>query len=481
MKARGIKPELEAYHTGGVWVVEDLIRQGLLEKPYWLQTVMGYQTASLPSVDHVLHLLRDMPDDSLWLCSGIGPFQLPMTTLALLMGGHARVGLEDNVYYRQGEKATGNAQLVARTVRLAHELGRRGCHARSGASDVEPVGDADTVRDAASDGRGTLVSAPHWWSAAAAVAAGGIMYVSVAPFQQTPALSTHGRFDVRVERSVFIPMRDGVELSTDLYLPAADGERLGVVLLRTPYNKKTFRARTSRAFFFASHGYAVAVQDVRGKYESEGSFTVSGSDVEDGYDTVGWLSAQPWSNGKVGTFGCSYLGDVQIMQATARHPNLAAMIPQAAGSSLGAARNRYHQFGVRLGGAFELAAAVGWSQDRGASCTTAPHQARHVTCFYGHKTNSTPRRSLAVNGPRRRAVSRATPRQTCGFAGSGGYSRSLTFPALVASPRQTSSNSLSCNLLIPGGTSSATSRTPAASTYQRCTSTPGTISDLRRR
>jgi 3-keto-5-aminohexanoate cleavage enzyme len=124
MKARGIKPEIETYHSGGVWVIEDLIRQGLIEKPYWVQTVMGYQTASLPSVEHVMHLLRDLPDGSLWLCSGIGPFQTPMTTLALLLGGHVRVGLEDNVYYRRGEKATSNAQLVARTVRLAHELAR---------------------------------------------------------------------------------------------------------------------------------------------------------------------------------------------------------------------------------------------------------------------------------------------------------------------------------------------------------------------
>jgi 3-keto-5-aminohexanoate cleavage enzyme len=124
MKKRGIKPELETYHTGGVWVLQDLIENGLIEKPYWVQTVMGYQTSSLPSVDHVLTLLRDLPEGSLWLCSGVGPYQLPMTTLALLLGGHVRVGLEDNVYFRRGEKAVSNAQLVERAVRLAHELNR---------------------------------------------------------------------------------------------------------------------------------------------------------------------------------------------------------------------------------------------------------------------------------------------------------------------------------------------------------------------
>ena len=124
MKKWGVKPELETYHSGGPWVMHDLIRQGLIEKPYWIQTVMGYQTSSYPTFDNVVHLLRELPDDSLWLCSGIGPHQVPMTTFALLLGGHVRVGLEDNVYYRRGEKATSNAQLVERTARLAHELNR---------------------------------------------------------------------------------------------------------------------------------------------------------------------------------------------------------------------------------------------------------------------------------------------------------------------------------------------------------------------
>ncbi|MBI4421615.1 MAG: 3-keto-5-aminohexanoate cleavage protein [Gemmatimonadetes bacterium] len=124
MKKRGIKPELETYHTGGIWVILDLINGGKIEKPYWVQTVMGYQTSSWPTVENVSHLLRELPPDCLWLCSGIGPFQLPLTTLAMLMGGHVRVGLEDNVYYRRGERAASNAQLVERAVRIAHELNR---------------------------------------------------------------------------------------------------------------------------------------------------------------------------------------------------------------------------------------------------------------------------------------------------------------------------------------------------------------------
>jgi 3-keto-5-aminohexanoate cleavage enzyme len=124
MKKRGIKPELEIYHPGGSWVIRYLIDQGLIEKPYWIQTVMGYQTSSYPTVENVLQLLKEFPDGALWLCSAIGPFQLPLTTLATLMGGHVRVGLEDNVYYARGQKAESNRQLVERAVRIAHELNR---------------------------------------------------------------------------------------------------------------------------------------------------------------------------------------------------------------------------------------------------------------------------------------------------------------------------------------------------------------------
>jgi 3-keto-5-aminohexanoate cleavage enzyme len=124
MKERGIKPEMEIYHPGCAWVVQYLIENGLVQKPYWIQTVMGYQTGSYPTVENVLRMLGDFPPGALWLCSAIGPYQLPLTTLSTLMGGHVRVGLEDNVYYARGQKAVSNAQLVQRTVRIANELNR---------------------------------------------------------------------------------------------------------------------------------------------------------------------------------------------------------------------------------------------------------------------------------------------------------------------------------------------------------------------
>lgn len=124
MQRRRIKPELETYHPGGAWVIRDLIERKLVQAPYLIQTVMGAQTASYPTPENIVHILRELPADTVWLCSGIGPFQLPLTTFALLMGGHARVGLEDNLYYSRGRRFVDNAEAVKRVVRLTHELNR---------------------------------------------------------------------------------------------------------------------------------------------------------------------------------------------------------------------------------------------------------------------------------------------------------------------------------------------------------------------
>lgn len=124
IQARGIRPELEIYHTGGSQVLRGLIAAGLVTPPYLVQTVMGTQTASYPTPENMLHLVRELPGESVWLASGIGPHQLPMTVTGMLMGAHVRVGLEDNVYYRRGQLMKSNAQAVERMVRLANELGR---------------------------------------------------------------------------------------------------------------------------------------------------------------------------------------------------------------------------------------------------------------------------------------------------------------------------------------------------------------------
>lgn len=169
-----------------------------------------------------------------------------------------------------------------------------------------------------------------------------------------------------VERNVFIPMRDGVRLAADLYMPSSrGGGRLPAILVRTPYGKDDWSSRGNPRFdslvrYFTDNGYVVAVQDKRGRFASEGLYVLSGGDAGDGYDTVDWLSRQSWSNGAVGTFGCSYIGDVQIFMAQTRHPALKAMIPQASGSSVGSLGGYYRYFGARTGGISAWAPLIGW-------------------------------------------------------------------------------------------------------------------------
>lgn len=129
------------------------------------------------------------------------------------------------------------------------------------------------------------------------------------------------QFDVRV------PMRDGVTLSTDIWLPSAQG-KYPAILLRTPYQKAPQFERY-RLRYFVEHGYAVILQDVRGRGDSGGRFHFYFSEGKDGYDTIEWIAKQPWSNGHVGTSGASYLGTVQWLAAREQPPHLKCMIPTA--------------------------------------------------------------------------------------------------------------------------------------------------------
>lgn len=124
MKERGIKPEMEMYHSGQFWVSNAVIDAGLVDPPYLFQFVMGYQTSAFPTASNLVRLVDELPRNSIFFVCGIGPFQLPMTTMATLMGGHVRVGLEDNVYYARGRKLRGNGEAVERAVRIARELNR---------------------------------------------------------------------------------------------------------------------------------------------------------------------------------------------------------------------------------------------------------------------------------------------------------------------------------------------------------------------
>ena len=171
------------------------------------------------------------------------------------------------------------------------------------------------------------------------------------------------KYKVGLLKSRMVPMRDDTRLSTDLYIPETKKNKLPVILIRTPYNKNNYRDKDKRpiAYMFASQGYVVAIQDCRGKFESEGIYSPpAGNEADDGYDTVEWLAAQSWSNGKIGTYGCSYPGETQMVQAPLMHPNLAAMIPQAAGGVIGAANGRYNYWAGFKGGVLDHASSISW-------------------------------------------------------------------------------------------------------------------------
>lgn len=121
---KGVRPCAEIYHTGHFWVINDLIEKGLLKPPYLMQFIFGFQTSLYPTPWNVLNVLDEVPRDSVIYYPGIGPFQLPMNALGIIIGGHVRVGLKDNVYYRKGELGESTAQQVARIVRIANELNR---------------------------------------------------------------------------------------------------------------------------------------------------------------------------------------------------------------------------------------------------------------------------------------------------------------------------------------------------------------------
>jgi len=147
---------------------------------------------------------------------------------------------------------------------------------------------------------------------------------------------------MRVETDVAVPMRDGTMLRADVYLPAGDGP-FPVLVYRTPYGKHNAAETYTTHRHAVERGYAVVLQDVRGRYASDGIFEPYRQEGKDGYDTIEWAARQPWSNGEVGTFGLSYPGAVQWLAALEKPPGLKAMAPAMTFSS---PRNFFYMNGV---------------------------------------------------------------------------------------------------------------------------------------
>jgi uncharacterized protein len=126
--------------------------------------------------------------------------------------------------------------------------------------------------------------------------------------------------------NVAVPMRDGVVLRADVWLPKAEG-RFPTLVYRTPYGKENAPKEWTTFEKLPAHGYVVVIQDVRGRYASGGDFLAYQNEGKDGYDTIEWAAQQPWSDGNIGTFGLSYPGAVQWLAAVENPPHLKAMVP----------------------------------------------------------------------------------------------------------------------------------------------------------
>ena len=207
-------------------------------------------------------------------------------------------------------------------------------------------------------------------------------------------------FEVAARRDVMVPMRDGVRLATDVYLPAktppvktpAVGDaRWPTILDRRPYNKDGSK---SSARYFAARGYAFVAQDTRGRYKSQGVWHMLTDDGRDGYDTIQWIATQPWSDGKVGMIGTSYIGGTQHAAAMEKPPGLLTVIPVDAMSNLGYAS-------MRNGGAFELRF---WNWIYSIAASRGSRQARDPATEEMLAEMSENRKSYLANLPLRRGT-----------------------------------------------------------------------------
>jgi uncharacterized protein len=182
-----------------------------------------------------------------------------------------------------------------------------------------PGVDLEVLADAA--GKVYLVEVPM--QKAAIVREG---YAALRKAEAPDPLLSAPKYEVEIDRAVGVPMRDGIKLATDIYRPKGL-EKVPLILVRTPYKKDMGELQ---AMFYARRGYVFAVQDCRGRFASPGLWEPFVNEAHDGYDAIEWLAKQPYSNGKVGLIGGSYLGWVQWWAASEHPPHLVTMIPNVA-------------------------------------------------------------------------------------------------------------------------------------------------------
>jgi putative CocE/NonD family hydrolase len=163
-----------------------------------------------------------------------------------------------------------------------------------------------------------------------------------------------------IERKVMVPMRDGKRMATDIYRPKDTSKKYPIVFVRTPYNFNFWDVRAgaprsmNAELDAVKRGYAYVEMNERGHFFSEGNYDILGAPLSDGTDAISWMSAQPWSNGKVGTIGCSSTAEWQLGVAAQGNPAFAAMIPQGFGAGVGRVGPYYEQGNWYRGGAVQM-------------------------------------------------------------------------------------------------------------------------------
>jgi len=182
-------------------------------------------------------------------------------------------------------------------------------------------------------------------------------------------LNSSGTNAYEVKKSQMVPMRDGVHLSTDVYYSGRYEQPRPVVLIRTVYDKKSVFHWNPVWKTLLEKGFAIVTQDIRGRYESEGTFNAAHGRREDGTDTLDWIVRQPFSNGKVGLGGCSYQGEAQVVLEVTNHPALVAGQPQSPASGYYRPGRAWAAFS---GGVFELAQTAGWFASNGSTYFYGP-------------------------------------------------------------------------------------------------------------
>src|SRR5580692_2574298 len=163
-----------------------------------------------------------------------------------------------------------------------------------------------------------------------------------------------------IERKVMVPMSDGKRMQADIYRPKDTSKKVPVIFSRTPYNFNFWDVRLgapadmTAALEAVKRGYAYVVMNERGHFFSEGNYDILGPPLTDGTDAMDWMSSQPWSNGKVGTIGCSSTAEWQLGVAAQGNPHFAAMIPQGFGAGVGRVGPYYEQGNWYRGGAVQM-------------------------------------------------------------------------------------------------------------------------------